>query len=426
MAVVCGTDFSPLSQFAAEVAAELAAKTHQELILVYTADRDSSSQDAQRQLATTAEKIRQSGATVIERFETGVADERIAAIAADASASLILIGATGAAHPSSLLGGTADRVASRVSLPLFLVRENFPIREWTKAQRTLRVTVAADLAPISNDAIAWAQQMTQYGPCTYTLAHVEWLPETYERINIEGPLPLDRTHPAVEKAIRRDLEATARILRTSGPCDIVIEAPSGHPASDLERVSRQSNGDAIVVGHQPRRSWSVWEQSVARALMRTSSTSVICVPASETAVRAVRPHYKSVVVATDLSPDGNTAVAHAFSIVEKGGRVTIIHALDAADANHEARQRSEEALRQVAASANKQGDIEVNVEVVEGEDRAEAICMAADRAHADVLCIASGGRSQLPRIVFGAIAQEVLLLSRSAVLVVRSQPGGRS
>ncbi|HJT18168.1 MAG TPA: universal stress protein, partial [Thermoanaerobaculia bacterium] len=58
------------------------------------------------------------------------------------------------------------------------------------------------------------------------------------------------------------------------------------------------------------------------------------------------------------------------------------------------------------------------VEMIESERPAKAIAGFADRQSADIVCIAGRGRSRLPRLMLGSVAQELLLLSQRAVLVV--------
>jgi nucleotide-binding universal stress UspA family protein len=56
--------------------------------------------------------------------------------------------------------------------------------------------------------------------------------------------------------------------------------------------------------------------------------------------------------------------------------------------------------------------------IVESGQPAAAIARIAESDGADIICIASQGRSRLPRILLGAVAQELLLSSRIPLLVV--------
>jgi nucleotide-binding universal stress UspA family protein len=62
--------------------------------------------------------------------------------------------------------------------------------------------------------------------------------------------------------------------------------------------------------------------------------------------------------------------------------------------------------------------IDVRIEILEGHRPAEVIATAAEREDADLVCIASRGRSRLPRLLLGSVSQEMLLRSKRPVLVI--------
>jgi nucleotide-binding universal stress UspA family protein len=61
----------------------------------------------------------------------------------------------------------------------------------------------------------------------------------------------------------------------------------------------------------------------------------------------------------------------------------------------------------------------VEVHVLESDDVAKAICQAAERLSADIVCLASHGKSALANAVLGSIATSVLHQSRLPVLLNR-------
>ena len=431
MTIVCGVDFSPLSDNACVVAAGLARKRETTLVMVHAvappvrpADDEVSGQvlaAARRDLAARASGLRAEGTDVIERVEVGPADEVVSAVAAETDASMIVLAATSRAAARWLLGSTADRIASTVEMPVLLVREGFPVRQWLSGSHSLRVTLATDLSPISDNAVEWASALSAFGPCQFTIAHLSWPPETYRRLGVEGPMALDHTHPAVDRAIRNDLESTAARLRKSGPAEIVVDSSFRQPAEVLNRIAEGKAADLLIVGHRPDRNWRVWEGSIARAVMRSAAMSVACVPDTDIPQPRPLPLIHRVIAATDLSHAGNSAVAYALSLVERGGHVTVLHVLENRLLDAAARKRIVDALTVLTISPEvTQREFSIGVELVESDERAAAICDFADRDKADLICIASGGRSRLPRVLFGSVAQEVLLLSRKPVLVVPS------
>lgn len=424
MTIILGTDFSAQADAAAEVASRLAGRRKTPLVMVHAIQDENRgdgpvSPEANTGLAERAAALRSPELEVRERLEVGSADQAVCSIAAEESAALIVVAATSRGAAGRLLGTTADRIAASADTPILVVRSGFPIREWLDGSRPLRVTLATDLSPISNNAVEWAAALGELGPCRFTVAHVVWPRETYDRLGVEGPMQLDQTHPAVALAVRRDLEATAARLKEAGESEIVVEAAPGRAAGTLNRIAEETSADLLVVGHHPGRMWRVWEGSVAREVMRSAAMSVACVPDTHALHPQRRPRILRVIAATDLSHPGNSAVAYAMSSVDDGGHVTVVHVME--DENVDAAERKQliDGLSMLTIDSElSRRKVTASVELIESDERAAAICDAADRAGADLICIASGGRSRLPRILMGSVAQEVLLLSRRPVLVV--------
>jgi nucleotide-binding universal stress UspA family protein len=157
----------------------------------------------------------------------------------------------------------------------------------------------------------------------------------------------------------------------------------------------------------------------------------------EKSARAQIPKVKRVLVATDLSELSNRAVAHGYSMLPAGGVVRIVHveqSFEFANPIHApdpmAVQRLEEERRRqinecqnrlrtlVPAEAESCG-IETEIEVLQQSKAAAAICDAAERFEADLICMASHGRSGLSKIILGSVAQAVMTCTRIPVLFIR-------
>ncbi len=419
MIIVCGTDFSSASDAATAAAAELARKERGRLILVHAVASQDELPAARASLAQRAAGLRELGIDVAEQVDTGSSDEVIIAAAAAERATIIVLAATSRTETRPFLGHTADRITAAVNVPVLVVRDGFPVHEWIAGSRPLRITVATDLSPISDQAVAWVSQLRRFGPCTLTLAHLPWQPEMFERMDVESPLALDHTHPIVDEVIRRDLASAAAMLGEAGPTAVVVQPSADAPAQTLNRIAEDRGTDLLVVGHRPVRVWRLWEGSVARAVMRSAAMSVACIPDTDAVSARPIPRIRRVIAATDLSQAGNTAVLYAMSLVERGGEVTVVHVLEEAEIDPAARTRIADGLSALFIGPQlTERNVQVRVELLESEERAVAICDAADEHDADLICIASGGRARLPRILVGSVAQEVLLLSRRPVLLV--------
>ncbi|HVR42244.1 MAG TPA: universal stress protein [Thermoanaerobaculia bacterium] len=425
--IVCGTDLSESSRAACEVAGALARRAGTGLVVVHAVKEEA---DAGDRVAGELEKVTaaigSAGTEVAARIVVGTPETVIPRVAAEIGADLIVIAATSRPGVRWSLGSSSDRIVSTTSVPVLVVRNGSAVAEWAGGARTLGVAVATDLSPISDDAVAWASSLTRFGPCRFVLIHLSLPPDAYHRLGIEGPMLLDQSHPAVARSVRRHVEATGDILRRSGPSEIVVEPGSGNAAADLSRLARAAEADLLVVGHLPNRIWRVWEGSVARSAIRSAEISVACIPRTEGgSAKCDALKIERVIAATDLSPAGNAAVAQALSLLPDKGEITILHVVEDAELDEPERARIIEGLERLAESCGyRERDVSVKFELLESEEPAGAICAAAAEADADLICIASRGRSMLPRVLLGSVAQELLLLCRIPVLIVPPPTSG--
>ncbi len=154
------------------------------------------------------------------------------------------------------------------------------------------------------------------------------------------------------------------------------------------------------------------------------------------------PRYRKVLVTTDFSPLGNTAIPHAYAVLaERGGTVILCHVTEvhgppnplyahyspwgslSGQEQTELRQtllRSLEAL--VPEEARQGGIVTTEMRVVESPLLVhEAICQEAAELDVDLIVIASHGHSGMARLLLGSVAEHVLRLIDRPVLIVRSE-----
>jgi nucleotide-binding universal stress UspA family protein len=81
-------------------------------------------------------------------------------------------------------------------------------------------------------------------------------------------------------------------------------------------------------------------------------------------------------------------------------------------------QQVAQAFARVSALAQGQG-VSLSTESVEGAGAAEHIVEAAGRCGADVIVMASHGRTGMARVLLGSVASKVLMLSPVAVMIVK-------
>lgn len=437
MTIICGTDFSPASESACQLAATLAVHHREPLIVVNVIpppavpsaprlptparmydDLTASARDA---VAALASRLAATGADVRTVAEFGDPVEVLLQHAARESARLIVVGAVGKRAGAWLLGTTADRVASKSDVPVLVARPGFSAEAWLSKQRPLRVVVASDLSPSTEPAVQWAAHLPEHGPCEFTVAHVSWPIGDHARVAADGPVHLDRTHPVVEDLVRRDLAATAAALRGDGETRIVVEPSTGRAADALDSVARRDEADLLVVGRGRDEGRHWWEMSTSRSVVRHSSISVVCVPDRRPATAIAAPAISRIVAATDLSIRGNAAIAYAFALAPSGAAVTVVHVIDEDDAGGAEEQRSRAAIEEVVRATNPR-QVPVAIEIVSGHDVAHLLAAAAERVGADLICLGSRGRSGVARALFGSVSQEVLLRTDRPVLLVQERP----
>jgi nucleotide-binding universal stress UspA family protein len=154
------------------------------------------------------------------------------------------------------------------------------------------------------------------------------------------------------------------------------------------------------------------------------------------------PRYRKVLVTTDFSPLGNTAIPHAYAVpAERGGTVILCHVTEvhgppnplyahyspwgslSGQERTEFRQtllRSLEAL--VPEEARQEGIVTTEMRVVESPLLVhEAICQEAAELDVDLIVMASHGHSGMARLLLGSVAEHVLRSVDRPVLIVRSK-----
>ena len=156
--------------------------------------------------------------------------------------------------------------------------------------------------------------------------------------------------------------------------------------------------------------------------------SVACVPTPPT-VPMAGPRIRAclrVLVAVDLNEAHGFAAPYGYSIVNPGGTVRLFHNIvpltalqrvaEMKPAHHIA--ASEVQLRGLAPDPVDAPNITTEVEITHSRGTAQAICAAAERFGADIICIGSHTRPGFNAKVLGSVSLAVMQRSRRPVLVV--------
>jgi len=426
--IICGTDFSEPAQSAANVASVLAERLGTHLLLVHGVDERGDfpqtywprfMAEARPRLGEEGGRLRQTGAEVREEVTTGICDEGVARFAERADAQLIVVGASGAGLLARALGigSVAERIAETAWVPTLVVRDAAVLDAWLREERPLKIFVGADFTPTSEAALRWVEELTKIAPCEVTVGYIDRHAEERGEQALHLPAGAPRA-PEMQEMLTHDLREKARALYGRHEVHVHVLPAADRVDLRLIELAREANADLIVVGtHQWHGLSRLRHASVSRRVLHEAKMNVACVPGHTLAhgANAQIPRVRRVLAATDLSTHGGHAVPYAFSMVESGGEVRVVHVVKPAEP-HERRLAR---LRELIPAEAIERGIRADATIVENRDHAAGICEAADRFGADLICIGSHGHSGVLAAAMGSVAQEVIARSCRPVLVVR-------
>jgi nucleotide-binding universal stress UspA family protein len=445
MSIVCGTDFSEHAARGLTAAAHLARRTQLPLHLAHSLDlssqlfegptRDAYVNEAKSRLEQEAARLRALGANVSTHLESGPPDEVLLTLATEVSASLIVITPFGQRRSEKwALGSHADRLVRRSSVPVLVVRDPAPFEAFARDERPLRVVLGADRSLTSAAAMQWVNQLRTTARCEVIAVHLYWPPAQFKRLGLSGVRSYLEPDPEVQRTLERELYEHLRTQDESGSITLRVEPNLGRIGDRIAAIADEEHADLIVVGSHDRSSVArLWEGSVSHDTLHEARVSVACVPSSAQLAVPLTPHVRTVVAATDFSSIGNATVPLAYSVVEPGGTVHLVHVMK--DRGHEpTAPRDVFTPSEDAEVLHKQGELEqqllqlvpfdtlstnkaTQLHVLESNDAAQAIYQAAERLGADLLCVGTRGRSGLTKTVLGSVAHSVLSKTQRPVLL---------
>ena len=277
--VLCGTDFTPASVKAAEVAAEMAKRWGAPLHLVHVSVLPAYPPMLE-ELAAEAERLRQTGAEVHHSVLDGNADEAMVEFAKANACRLIVLSALGKRAPGRwLLGSTSERTAERAPVPTLVVRHAAPLLAWARGERPLNVLVAFNQTPTSDAALAWTRELPSVAPCQLTVGYIDFPPDERIRLGGTGPLPLVGNPPGVQKILEQEVKARATELLGHGDFTTRVEANWGRPDAALADMTAAVEADLLVVGsHQYHGFERLWHASISRGLLHHCGANILVVP----------------------------------------------------------------------------------------------------------------------------------------------------
>jgi nucleotide-binding universal stress UspA family protein len=416
MSIICGTDLSTLAgggstaKVLAVSRALAAQRGDPEVVLVHVVDDDGEAEAARARLDA---QVAEAGAGVPIRAElvVGPVESTLLSFAETEGSDLIVIAATSS---SGKLGSTAERVITHTRVPVLVVRDPSPWVEFARGTRPLRLLVGIDDSISSELGIQWTHALRARGTVEVVLGAVYYPDDAAEHYGLHAKTLVDRD-PEIERLLARDLLRRFGEPDASAGRGVVARSRRGlgRIGDHVVELAREEKVDTIVVGTSQKMGLGRLG-SVSSIVVHDAPQSVVCVPPSAVIPTAVAPILHSALVATDLSPFANRAVAYAFVAMPEGGEVHLAHVVE-----HDAEVDEDEVRRSLLALVPAGVTRTVAAYVVRGDDAATAIAQTAARLGCDLICIASHGRSGITRALVGSVADRLLRATRKPVLVLR-------
>lgn len=296
-----------------------------------------------------------------------------------------------------------------------------------------RVLAATDLSPPADEAIRQADAWARAADARLAVCHV--LPNPLRANPLFPELNARMAVAATTVAARAGLELEEHVaaLTGRGLGELEVRVEEGDPLPMILRFAEQWGADLLVVG-------SHGASGIPRVLL--GSVGDRAVRYAHCSVLVARPFVRSgrVLAATDLSEISLRAVAEAAGIARRhAARLWVLHAVDSglSLAAYTALERGgpplsslEEAGRRARESATRSladvlARLEVEVEtLIDDGPAAPAILGAADRLGADLVVVATHGRTGIERLALGSVAETVVRAAACPVLVVRTGKRG--
>ena len=289
--IICGTDFSPLSREAANVAAALARRREAKLIIAHVVEasglnvseprvRDLLFEYYQEQLQREVERLKGFDATAESDLLTGAIDESIVDLANRHSARLVVVSSLGhRKHGRWLVGSVAERVAESSPIPTLVVRSADPFTRWIKGEAPLKVLIGVDLSDVDDSTLRWLKEWQGLGNCELIFTYVNWPPTEQRRLGTVENMPLTGNLPEVQENLENELRRKLSDRLGHEDFKLHVEANWGKVEPQLIHVANSEQVDLIVVGtHQRHGLGRFWHASVSRGLLHHAETSLVCVP----------------------------------------------------------------------------------------------------------------------------------------------------
>ena len=269
--------------------------------------------------------------------------------------------------------------------------------------RIEKLMVATDGSKYGESAVREAIRLAKI--CSSNLIAVSVV-----KTNIEFDSVLPQFVEKKEKEAIKHLESVKAQAAEEGVNCVTIVSRNEEPYEDIVHHASKNNVYMIIMGTHGRSEMKrLMMGSVTAKVIGHASCNILVLPLN------AKVECKNVLIATDGSKYSDAAASEALGIAKRCGSSLIVLSVALSDAELTATQDN---VNKVSEAAAKE-DIKTTSIVTKGKPY-ESIIETAKQKDVDVIVVGSHGRTGLARLLMGSVAERVIGLSESAVMVVKA------
>ncbi|MEI8308543.1 MAG: universal stress protein [Chloroflexales bacterium] len=296
------------------------------------------------------------------------------------------------------------------------------------------ILVPLDGSSAGEQALATAARLSQHHHVSLHIAHVH-SPYTTAPITIEGlPVIDEQLHSRVADHELTYLRHAAASVHTA--VEPIIARLDGPVAFTLASYCHEIHADLLVLTTHGRSGFSLlWLGSVAEAMLHSMSVPMLLLRPTPVPVSPVT--FRHILVPLDGSALAEQILPHAVAIASHdSAELTLLRVIEghsSADSGrsplyrpHETNDADQRAtadlyLSRLSAELLSTGH-PTHTAVIASEHPARAILTAAEERGADLIALATRGRSGFTRAILGSVADKLIRGGTLPMLALRPSP----
>jgi nucleotide-binding universal stress UspA family protein len=293
-----------------------------------------------------------------------------------------------------------------------------------------KVLVATDLSESADEAIRRGHAFAQEAGGKLIVCHV--VHEALGRNPLFPQRVTEETDALIEAERRAGAAVEERVVSLTGraPGDFEVRIESGSADAEVLRVAESVNATLVVTGSRGL-------TGIQRLLLGNVAERIVRYAHCPVLIARTYPAANRILCATDLSEPSTPAVELSAEIAKRrGAHLIVMHDLDIFPAPsfgftvpfgglpvipppelvEQARSAADTVL---SAMVERFGAKDAERRITVG-DAAAAVLRTADEVGADLVVVATHGRSGIKRMALGSVAEKVVRGAHCSVLVARS------